>query len=219
MCPVSKQMFFFYKIVHLSFFGLARIKTEPTSVNRLMVPICSDLKLLSIKSCVSIHIGINSIAWTSFSLANEKAINVNDWNYYQLPDKKLHLAELLEIILYLINKIPVADIFVFESQRMAQAGAPGTPAMVNINVQRAQIFGMLAVGLKNKKDNATEKDTTLNENDVDKYLDEEKKILFQNDVIYMKPYLMGRYVFTKKNLFYVEMLNQSRKATIILQFI
>jgi transcription elongation factor, mitochondrial len=97
-----------------------------------------------VDSCVSLFVAVNTVAWARFQLAKGQPTAVTDWNYFKLDDKKLTLADLVQMVLLLDKKIPAADVYVFETPLVAQQTAPNSPVQININVQKSQLIATLA---------------------------------------------------------------------------
>lgn len=116
-------------------------------------PLLQDHSRKSIKTCVSLQIDLNCIAWTKFRIDSEvlevpNRITVEEWNFHEFlnNDKKLSLSDLIQILIYLSSRIPVADVYVVEAQQTAQpAKQPGNPVQMNINVQKAQLLSMISI--------------------------------------------------------------------------
>ncbi|CAO1430346.1 unnamed protein product [Diamesa serratosioi] len=116
----------------------------------------------SITSCVSLHMDLSCIAWTKFKLNPKsdedpsiKSIIIEDWNCYEIADadKKLNLTDLIQILLYISNKIPTAESYVIEAQQVVQQTQPGNPVQMNVNVQKSQLIAMLCMLLASRDGN------------------------------------------------------------------
>ncbi|KAI8123367.1 mitochondrial, Transcription elongation factor [Lucilia cuprina] len=101
----------------------------------------------SIKSCVSVRIGVNSITWARLDVSG---VDVNapclltHWAHHEISEKKLHLNELIQRCLYVNHLIPAADCYLFENPQMAQASNnPGSVEQQNINIQKAQVTSIM----------------------------------------------------------------------------
>lgn len=116
----------------------------------------------SITSCVSLHLDLSCIAWTKFKLNPKsednpsiKSITIEDWNCFEIADadKKLSLTDLIQILLYINNKIPTAESYVMEAQQVVQQTQPGNPVQMNVNVQKSQLIAMLSILLASRDGN------------------------------------------------------------------
>ena len=151
-------------------------------------------------TCVALNIGLNSIAWSKFRLhynrdsSQLKYIEVEDWNSYEIPeDKKLHMSELINIVIYVNKKIPQGDVYVMEALPSAQqAKQPGNPIQVNVNVQRSQFVAMSSVLLANRNSDSVEEIDELDEKDDDKRIHLAKKLKFNQHVFFLRQFLASR---------------------------
>lgn len=104
-----------------------------------------------VQSCVSFHLDLNFIAWTKLSLGAEgdaiRPIHLEEWKCFEIgnEDKKLSLSDLIQILIFLSDKVPCADAYVVEAPQTAQAKQPGSPVQVNVNVQKSQFLAMLSI--------------------------------------------------------------------------
>lgn len=152
-------------------------------------PILHESVRKSVKTCVSLNLGLDNIAWTKFRLnfADEsnsiKYINVEDWDSYPIDEeKKLNLPDLIQIMSYVNRQIPEADVYVLEAlPSISPAKQPGNAVQVNINVQKYQSIAMLSVLLANRK--------ILDQDDI---LGEQKKKLNSQQVFFLKNYLSSK---------------------------
>lgn len=135
------------------------IETEkrPRRLVPYTIPILKETDSLSIKSCVSLHIGISSISWIRFQLnrddtnnCSENLINVSDWKHYDFSDQRINLHELIQMVSYINYLIPFADVYVLETPPIARSTGPGTATQINVNVQRSQLAGMISLALNDR---------------------------------------------------------------------
>jgi transcription elongation factor, mitochondrial len=136
----------------------------------------------NITSCVSVHITVNTVAWTRLELSENQPTAVTNWDMYKIDDKKLTLADLIQVVLYLDRLIPVADVYIFETPLVAQQTAPGSPVQININVQKSQITSMIALVLANR----------TNHMDINETDGKDQTISAQQSVFFLKQYLTSR---------------------------
>lgn len=132
---------------------LSTAKTSRSRSTNFTTPSFSDQLVKSIKSCTSIHIGVNAISWCYFDISHEdNKLRLLDWNYYELEEKKYHLSELLNIVLSICEKMPDADTYVIENpQTPQQSTVPGSVLQMNVNLQQSQLISMIAALLGYRK--------------------------------------------------------------------
>lgn len=148
----------------------------------------------SIKTCVSVQIGLDNISWTKFRLNHNedhsqiRSIVMEEWNSFEIgDDKKLNLTDLIQILLLVNRKIPEGDVYILEAlPNIAQAKQPGSPVQININVQKSQFVAMLSIVLANRRNNL----------EVDQQMEEieglPKKSPGQQQVFFLKNYLASK---------------------------
>lgn len=142
----------------------------------------------TIESCVSVHIGVSSVTWTRFLIHPDLPCEVTHWNHFDISEKKLHLSDFVQIVLYIDSLLPDANIYVLENPQMAQPSAPGSPVQVNINIQKSQLISMLSIILANRSfDDSFFKQEENSENE-----EEIKKSQPQQNVLFLKPFLASR---------------------------
>lgn len=137
---------------------------ETPSANRqqqFTTPGLVDSLRHELRTCTAIHVGMSSIAWAQLQLNGDPVSSATvadrpaqllDWSVRTLSStdnstKRLHVGELAQSVLDVIEQVPLADVYVLESPRIAQQGPPGSPATININVQTAQIIGMVSLAM------------------------------------------------------------------------
>lgn len=130
-------------------------KVDPGTVakkQQFVQPSLLESSRKKVQSCVSFHLDLNFIAWAKLSLGAEgdaiRPIHLEEWKCFRIgnEDKKLSLSDLIQILIFLNDKIPHADAYVVEAQQTAQpAKQPGSPVQVNINVQKSQFLAMLSI--------------------------------------------------------------------------
>lgn len=105
-----------------------------------------------LRSCVSLRIGVSSVTWARLELPESESINVpcnlTHWEHHDITEKKLHLGDLVQRLLYVDHLIPNADCYIFENPQMAQINSnPGTVHHQNISIQKSQVTAVLAYAL------------------------------------------------------------------------
>ncbi|XP_011195680.2 transcription elongation factor, mitochondrial [Zeugodacus cucurbitae] len=105
-----------------------------------------------LRSCVSLRIGVSSITWARLELPESESINapcdLTHWQHHDITEKKLHLGDLVQRLLYVDHLIPDADCYIFENPQLAQINSnPGSVDQQNISVQKAQVTAVLAYAL------------------------------------------------------------------------
>ncbi|KAM7355513.1 uncharacterized protein ACRADG_001539 [Cochliomyia hominivorax] len=140
----------------------------------------------TIKFCVSVRIGVNSITWARLDVPEQ---NVNapciltHWQHHEISEKKLHINELIQRCLYVNHLIPSADCYLFENPQMAQASNnPGSVEQQNINIQKAQVTAIMGYALASRNSHLKE----LSDHEFDK----KSKIL--PNVFYVRRFLAAR---------------------------
>lgn len=121
------------------------------SLGGMTIPNLCESQRKSVKSCVSVYVGISHITWSHFVLDDEQPISLLDWKHFEIEDKKLHLSDLVNNVVHINRLIPNADVYVLENPLIAQAGAPGSVLQVNISIQKAQLVAMISLVLANRK--------------------------------------------------------------------
>lgn len=157
----------------------------------------------SITSCVSLHMDLSCIAWTKFKLNPKsdedpsiKSISIEDWNCFEIADadKKLSLTDLIQILLYINNKLPTADSYVIEAQQVVQQTQPGNPVQINVNVQKSQLIAMMSILLASRDGNHVRIEPDVEEQS-DKEFETEvtkKKSISQQRLFLMRHFLASR---------------------------
>ncbi|XP_055626669.1 uncharacterized protein LOC129768805 [Toxorhynchites rutilus septentrionalis] len=103
-----------------------------------------------IKSCVSLHIGLDFITWAKFEIERQKPSVLAGWSSFAIPDRKLHVSELIRNVTQLNHLIPEADVYVVENPAVAQSMAMGNALQTNINVQKSQLIAMIMLMLSSR---------------------------------------------------------------------
>lgn len=126
--------------------SLTTAATKQKSTSTLTTPQVTESIRQQVKSFVSIHIGVSSVTWAHFTLPDNVNVptNVTEWAQFDIDAKKPHITNLVAIALHLNRIIPPADAYVLETPQIAQAGAPGSVASVNINIQKQQLIAMVS---------------------------------------------------------------------------
>ena len=157
----------------------------------------------SITSCVSLHMDLSCIAWTKFKLNPKsyddlsiKSIIIEDWNCFEIADadKKLSLTDLIQVLMYINNKIPTADSYVIEAQQVVQQTQPGNPVQMNVNVQKSQLIAMLCILLASRDGNKVQVKQDMDEQN-DKEYETEKvknKSMSQQKLFLLRHFLASR---------------------------
>lgn len=169
------------------------IKAVTKKVPQFTIPPLYERNRTTIESCVSIHMGVSSVTWTRFLLHPDLPCEVTHWNHFDISEKKLHLSDFVQIVLYINSLLPEADVYILENPQMAQPSAPGSPIQVNINIQKSQLISMLSLILANRNhDNKffNEQEFGLEEESLEDV--ELKKIQPQQKVFFLKPFLSSR---------------------------
>jgi transcription elongation factor len=178
-------------------------KTQPRKVisansqqkkSQFVSPLLHESVRKSIKSCVSVQIGLDNISWTKFRIIHDeddskvKCLIMEDWNNFEMgEDKKLSLTDFIQILLLINKKIPDGDVYILEAlPNIAQVKQPGSPVQVNINVQKSQLVAMLGILLANRKNNV-DMDLSDDENEELK-----RKSFGQQKVFFLKNYLASK---------------------------
>ena len=155
----------------------------------------------TITSCVSFNIDLNYVAWTKLSLNTDEIgnpVRVEEWVCYQVgnDNKKLSLADLIQIALHLDSKVPSADVYVVEAAPTPQiAKQPSSPVQMSINVQKSQFLAMLSILMASR-----EADDLITIQKSQSYLDEtdqlkmESKMRFnsQQKLFFLRNFLASR---------------------------
>lgn len=174
-----------------------KVSTSPlTTVKKaqFITPVLHENVRKSIRTCVSLNLGLDCIAWTKFSLnyheesTNIKCINVEEWDSHSIDEgKKLNIPDLIHIMSYVNQRLPEADAYVLEALPSINAAKqPGNVAQVNINIQKYQSIAMLSVLLANR--NASQES-------FDQFADHEenlKKKSYSQQVFFLRNYLASR---------------------------
>lgn len=119
----------------------------PLKMESYCSPVLLENIRKNIRTIVAIQADLKYISWTKLSLGEDnESIVTEEWDNYQVgeEDKKLSLPDLIQIMININEKIPSADVYVFEAMQSLQAQKqPGNILQVNVNVQRAQLFAMM----------------------------------------------------------------------------
>ncbi|XP_036326530.1 transcription elongation factor, mitochondrial-like isoform X1 [Rhagoletis pomonella] len=146
-----------------------------------------------IRSCVSIRIGVSSVTWARLELptteCSNEPCNLTHWEHHEITEKKLHLCDLVQRLLYIDYLIPKADCYLFENPQMAQVSSnPGSVDQQNISIQKSQVSAIMAYtlcargkfveALKSGKENIGE--------------NEKKSVDMRPNVFYLRRFLTAR---------------------------
>lgn len=153
------------------------------SNQQLTIPKLLEKRRSTTKSCVSIQVGINNISWCRLSITDENTIHITNWTMYEIIDKKMHLSELIRVVLYVNSRLPEGDCYILENPKVQQGGAPNSVLQVNINLQNSQLIAMTSAVLANR--NAIDSSP---ESDSDDNKDKEDSM----NVFYLRQYLSSR---------------------------
>lgn len=153
------------------------------------------------------HIGVSSVTWTKLNLLSSKgnlstvnenssAIEIEEWKYFYIADRKLQLQDLVRKCLEIDSFIPNADCYVLENQQMIQTNQlPGNTEQIKTNIQKAQLFAMLSFGLM-KRNLKIDHQLPYDNEDVDTIADSIDVDGDSNDLLISQD-------FKKPNLFYL----------------
>ncbi|XP_004522384.1 uncharacterized protein LOC101451802 [Ceratitis capitata] len=105
-----------------------------------------------IKSCLSLRIGVSSVSWARLELPETESVNepctLTHWQHHEITEKKMHLGDLVQRLLYVDHLIPKADCYLLENPQLAQINSnPGSVDQQNISVQKSQVIAVLAFAL------------------------------------------------------------------------
>ncbi|XP_055588676.1 uncharacterized protein LOC129741008 [Uranotaenia lowii] len=103
-----------------------------------------------IQSCVSLYVGLDYVTWAKIRLVKNQPSELTFWNSYKIPDRKLHVNELIRNVNQMSQLIPEGDVYVIENPAVAQASAMGNAVQTNINVQKSQLIAMIMLSLSNR---------------------------------------------------------------------
>lgn len=111
-----------------------------------------DKSRLEIQSSIGVRIGVTSVSWARMEIGSKDApCRLTSWQYHELNDKKMHLAQLAQRCLYVTHQIPQADCYVLESPQMAQVSSnPGSIDQQNVNIQKAQVSAIISYALMSR---------------------------------------------------------------------
>lgn len=159
----------------------------PKKTPQFTIPLLYEHVRTTIESCVSVHIGVSSVTWTRFLIHPDLPCEVTHWNHFDISEKKLHLSDFVQIVLYIDSMLPEANVYVLENPQMALPSAPGSPVQVNINIQKSQLISMLSIILANRN-----YDSSFFNQEENSENEESKKIQPQQTVLFLKPFLASR---------------------------
>ncbi|XP_063697917.1 uncharacterized protein LOC134828856 [Culicoides brevitarsis] len=102
-----------------------------------------------IRSCLGVNVHTRGVSWAKISFDNEFRTTLDAWSDKTfIEERRITLSELISITKGICESMPVADCYVFETPIAAQPSMPGkNVAQININVQKSQLVGMMALGL------------------------------------------------------------------------
>ncbi|XP_050333073.1 uncharacterized protein LOC126761160 isoform X1 [Bactrocera neohumeralis] len=104
-----------------------------------------------LRSCVSLRVGVSSVTWARLELPESESINapcnLTHWQHHDITEKKLHLGDLVQRLLYVDHLIPNADCYIFENPQTAINSNPGNVDQQNISIQKSQVTAVLAYAL------------------------------------------------------------------------
>ncbi|XP_053687946.1 uncharacterized protein LOC128737348 [Sabethes cyaneus] len=103
-----------------------------------------------VQSCVSLYIGLDFVTWAKFHIANEKPTVLNGWNSFAIPDRKLHISDLIRMVNQINRLIPEGDVYVVENPAVAQTVVGGSALKTNINIQKSQLIAMIMLMLTSR---------------------------------------------------------------------
>lgn len=119
------------------------VKKEPT----FTTPIFPAGQASKVQSCVSLYVGLDFVTWAKFHIDKEKPTALTGWNSFAIPDRKLHISDLIRIVSQINQLIPVGDVYVVENPAVAQAIVGGSALKTNINIQKSQVIAMIMLML------------------------------------------------------------------------
>ncbi|XP_037934264.1 uncharacterized protein LOC119668732 [Teleopsis dalmanni] len=163
---------------------LKKVKTNSRlRASSFLTPNLNDEVKQNIRSSVAIRISVSSLSWSRLELPttlNSSPCLLTDWQHYEIPEKKLHLSELVQSCLGAMELIPEADCYIFENPQTAQPTTnPGNAEQQNINVQKAQIIAMLSYALRSRGSHS-------------EVLSNETKIVSNGKVYFLRRFLAAR---------------------------
>lgn len=122
------------------------IKKDPT----LTLPNFPVALTTKVESCVSLYVGLDFVTWAKFQIVKDKPTVLTGWNSFAIPDRKLHISDLIRIVSQINQLIPEADVYTVENPAVAQTVVGGSALKTNINVQKSQLVAMIMLMLKNR---------------------------------------------------------------------
>ncbi|XP_055529874.1 uncharacterized protein LOC129721385 [Wyeomyia smithii] len=132
------------------------IKKDPSFTS----PVFPVSLATKVKSCVSLYIGLDFVTWAKFDIIQKTPTVLTGWNSFAIPDRKLHISDLIRVVSQINQLIPKADVYVVENPAVAQMAIGGSAIKTNINVQKSQLIAMIMVILTNR----TKENTDIPEN-------------------------------------------------------
>ncbi|KAH8286278.1 hypothetical protein KR054_005896, partial [Drosophila jambulina] len=138
--------------------GVSRTEVVPGQKPKIprsapfITPPMDDKRRLQIVSSIGVRIGVTSVSWARMEIERmDSSCCLTNWQYHELNDKKMHLAELVQRCLYATHQIPQADCYVLESPQMAQvSNNPGSIDQQNVNIQKAQVSAIMSYALMSR---------------------------------------------------------------------
>ncbi|KAH8360656.1 hypothetical protein KR200_011182, partial [Drosophila serrata] len=127
-------------------------KPKTSRTAPFITPAMDDKRRLQIVSSIGVRIGVTSVSWARIEIeGKDSSCRLTNWQYHELNDKKMHLAELVQRCLYATHQIPQADCYVLESPQMAQvSNNPGSIDQQNVNIQKAQVSAIMSYALMSR---------------------------------------------------------------------
>ncbi|KAH8258867.1 hypothetical protein KR038_011114, partial [Drosophila bunnanda] len=127
-------------------------KPKSSRTAPFITPAMDDKRRLQIVSSIGVRIGVTSVSWARMEIeGKDSSCRLTNWQYHELNDKKMHLAELVQRCLYATHQIPQADCYVLESPQMAQvSNNPGSIDQQNVNIQKAQVSAIMSYALMSR---------------------------------------------------------------------
>lgn len=122
------------------------MKKEPS----FTTPIFPAGLATKVQNCVSLYVGLDFVTWAKFNISKDKPTTLTGWNSFAIPDRKLHISDLIHIVSQMNRLIPEGDVYVVENPAVAQAVVGGSALKTNINVQKSQIIAMIMLMLTSR---------------------------------------------------------------------
>lgn len=140
------------------------IKIKARRNRPITTPVLKESKAMAINSFVSIHLHFTGLAWSRFTLHRSQEptednphrsviehTKITHWHQSVIENNKMHLSDLVQLVLHLVELIPQSDVYLIENPATAhQSLSNPNASQIRINVQKAQTIAMLAALLANR---------------------------------------------------------------------